>query len=456
MADVFAIQNEIAQKIADQLQAKISAREKAAIEKQPTRDVEAYKLYVEAMSLISMNSGDARFEEPKKNYLRAVELLNQAIVRDPAFLLAYSGLEEAHTELYFLGLDPTPARLALAKSAIDSAFKLQPDSGEVHAARAHYLYHGYLDYDHARDELDLARRTLPNNSRIYEWSGLIDRRQNRWHDAVRDCDHAVELDPQNVKVLNQAMQTSFLLRDYDKVNELQTRIAAFEPKPDPEMGKAWRDLLLRADTRALHAVMKSRDGHDENLVPSDRFRLTLWERNAAEAERLLPTIMTEYGDAYLARDVGYTTLSRDYLEGLIARMRGDVTGEQKAFTAARSKQEEAIRASPDLKTRLLVLGLIDAALGRKADALREGREAVELLPPDKEAFDAADARYYYAVICAWVGERDLAIEQLQVSAKMPAGVAYHEIRLDPHWDPLRDDPRFEKIAASLAPKTSEK
>ena len=137
---------------------------------------------------------------------------------------------------------------------------------------------------------------------------------------------------------------------------------------------------------------------------------------------------------------------------MIARLKGDDAGTRAAFTAARAKQEEAVRTSPHPEPALCVLGLIDAALGRKEEALREGRRAVELARPEKEALDAADVLYYYAVICGWVGELDLAIEQLQASAKMPGGVSYMEIRLDPHWDSLRADPRFEKIVASLKPK----
>jgi serine/threonine-protein kinase len=450
LSDVFAIQDEIAQKIADQLRAKISPREKAAIEKQPTRDLEAYKLYLEATGLID-KSGPLEGEEQKNLLLKAVELLNQAVARDPRFLLAYCRLAEAHDAFYLNGIDHTPARLALAKSAIDSAFKLEPDSGDAHLALAIHLYHGYFDYDRARDELDLALRTLPNNARIYEWSGYIDRRQNRWRDAVRNFNHALELDPQNLKILLDAQATYFNLRDYNKERQLRRRLVSLDPDYSAEKEKSLQDVLERADTRAMHAALKMKSPTEPRFELA-RFVLALWEHDAAEAERTLPAVSAQYADAYIARDVGSTTFSRDYLRGLIARMRGDAAAAQKAFTAARLKQEAAIRESPDINTRLSVLGLIDAGLGRKEDALREGREAVELVPPEKEAFDAADVRYYYAVICAWVGERDLAIEQLEASAKMPGGVLYHEIRLDPHWDPLRGNPRFEKIASSLTPK----
>jgi tetratricopeptide (TPR) repeat protein len=137
---------------------------------------------------------------------------------------------------------------------------------------------------------------------------------------------------------------------------------------------------------------------------------------------------------------------------LIGRLKGDAAAARAAFTAAHTQQEEVLRTQPDDGPVLCVLGLIDAALGRKEDALQEGRRALELTPAEKDSLDAADVLYFYAVLCAWVGERDLAIEQLETSAKLPGGVSYAEIRLDPHWDPLRGDSHFEKIVASLAPK----
>ncbi|PYK76466.1 MAG: hypothetical protein DME42_00045 [Verrucomicrobia bacterium] len=450
LADVFAIQTEIAQKIAAQLQARISLREKAALEQRPTKDITGYNLYLEAKSLIDQ-AINMEGKEMADAYSRAIGLLNQAIERDSGFVLAYCRLAEAQDGVYFKGIDHTQTRLELAKSAIDSAFKLQPNSGEAHLALAIHLYNGYFDYDRARDELDVASHTLPNDSRIFEWSGYIDRRQNRWHDAIRNFNHAVDLDPQNPKVLTSAKSTYWLLRDYRNARELHDRVVALNPKANREMERAWRDVIERGDTQAMHAVLKTKSPDDQEY--SDTFfQLALWERDANTAERMLPAMVARYGDDFQARWVGSTTFSRDHWKGLIARIKGDEVGARAAFTAARAKQEQTVRTNPHPEPALCVLGLIDAVLGRKEEALREGRRAVELARPEKEALDAADVLYYYAVICAWVGERDLAIEQLQASAKMPGGVSYMEIRLDPHWDPLRNDPRFDKIVASLVPK----
>jgi serine/threonine protein kinase/tetratricopeptide (TPR) repeat protein len=444
--DVFAIETEVAQSIANRLRAKISAREKAAMQERPTKDLAAYDLYAQATSLIDK----AAYEQGKeqgKNYFQAIELLNQAIARDPAFLLAYCRLAETHNEIYFGWFDHTPSRLELAKSAINSAFRLKPDSGEAHLALAAHFYHCYFDYNHARDELAIASRTLPNNARIFEWRGYIDRRESRWHDAVRNFERAMELDPQNIKVLKSAAVTYELMREYKQLREIIDRLIVLEPGHH-RGGRTLIDFWERADTRPWHAFDKA--VADRKECPECSFSLALYERNLVDADHALATFGTE---STLQLGInGNTTLSRSFCEGLIARMKGDTVAARAAFNAARMQQEGAVRGRPDYGPPLSILGLIDAALGRKEEALGEGRRALELSPIAKDSLDGADVLYVYAVICAWTGESDLAIEQLETLAKIPAGPSYGDLRLSPNWDPLRSNPRFEKIVASLAPK----
>ena len=445
LADIFAIQSEIAESIADQLEAKISAIEKAAIEERPTGDLVAYDLYVHATSL----TDEALYYgvSSEKNLFQAVELLNQAIARDPAFILAYCKLAEAHDGIYWEGIDHTSGRLDLAKSAIDSAFRLRPDSGEAHLALAVHFYNGYLDYDRARGELAIAVRTMPNNARIFEWRGYIDRRQGRWHDAVRGFRRAIELDPRNRDLLFGAAYTYICLREYEQAREVSDRSALAL-----QLLSGWIDFHERADTRPWYAIVEkilTDNPASARDLARGQFFLGLYRRDAALADRALAAL----GEGTLnGRGIGTIEFSRDYALGLVARMKGDATGALAAFSAARQQQEKVVRADPNDGSKLCVLGLIDAALGEKEAALREGRRAVELLPVAKDALNGAEILYFYAVICTWIGERDLAFEQLETLAKIPAGVSYGEIRLDPFWDPLRGDPRFEKIVASLAPK----
>src|SRR5438067_9746849 len=296
LADVFAIETELAQLIADELQAKLSAGEKAAIAEPPTRDLVAYDLYIRAAALIDQ-ADYVQDKEQEKDLFQAVELLNQAIARDPAFFLAYCRLAEAYDALYFQGVDHTLARLALANSAIDAAFRLQPDSGEVHLALAAHFYHGYFDYDHARDELAIAVRTLPNNARIFEWSGYIDRRQNRWQDAVRNFERAMELDPRNVKILTSGFATYRQLRDYARARTIDDRLIAIEP--NNINNQEWRavvDLEERADTRAWNVFDRMLADHD---CPECPLIFVLYERNAIDADHALAELKEETFDARL-------------------------------------------------------------------------------------------------------------------------------------------------------------
>jgi serine/threonine protein kinase/tetratricopeptide (TPR) repeat protein len=449
--ELFAIQSEITQKVADQIGAKVSAAEKAAIEEPPTRDLVAYDLYIRATSLMkeSMYYGLSNEE----NLFEAVEFLNQAIARDPAFLLAYCKLAEAHDGIYWHGIDRTPGRLDLAQAAIDSAFRLKPDSGDAHLVLGVHLYYGYLDYDRARDELDIAVRTMPNNGRIFEMRGYVNRRQGRWNDARRDFERAIELDPRNRDLLFGAAFTYICLREYKRAREIFDRgIAVDSTNNYMRLLPGWIDFHERADTGLWHATLEkivTENPASARDLTRGRFFVGLYRRDFAAAERALAALNE---GTLNGRGIGAIELSRAYAHGLVARMKGDAAGAEVAFSAARSQQEKAVRANPDDGSQLCFLGLIDAGLGRKEEALREGRRAVELLPATKDALNGAEVLYFYAVICALTGERDLAIEQLKTLAKIPAGISHGEIRLDPFWDPLRGDPRFEQIVASLVPK----
>jgi serine/threonine protein kinase/tetratricopeptide (TPR) repeat protein len=448
--DVFAIETEVAQSIANRLRAKVSAREKLAMQERPTKDLVAYDLYVQATSLID-KAPSQKHNEQGNNYSKATELLKQAIGRDSAFRLAYCRLAEAHDELYFNGFDHTPSRLDLAKSAIDSAFRLKPDSGEAHLALGRHLYHGYREYDRARDELAIALRTLPNNARIFEWIGYLDRRQNRWHDAMHNFERAVELEPRNVQLLTCAAGAHHLLREYEKERETVDRLITLEPNNiDHQLERAWIDVRERGNTHALQAVLE-KIPRDNAEAAHARLDLAFYERDAVAADRALAALGALGEDSFSAGR-GELRLNRAYEQGLVAWIKGDAAAAHAAFTTARVQQEEAVRARPDYGPALCALGLIDAGLGRKEEALREGRRAIERAPIANDSFDGVDALYVFAVICAWTGERDLAMEQLEIVVKIPAGPSYGELRLNPIWDSLRDDPRFDEIIASLAPK----
>ena len=448
LADVFAIQSQIAKAIADQLRAKLSPSEKAAIERPPTGDIAAFDLYTRGKNLLLTTSFSS---SAGANLLKAADLLNQAVARDPAFVQAYCQLAWTHDLLYLFGLDHTPGRLALANAAVQAAFRLRPDAGEVHLARAQNLYRGYLDYDGALAELEIARQTLPNDSRIFELKGYIARRQGRWEEAVQNLERAADLDPRNVDMLQQIALSYAGLRRYAEEKLVLDRALAIEPNnAEMRVTRAFVELDWKADTRSLHQTIDSIRATNPAAIPSiagDWLNCALAERDAAAAKNAL----IASGENPPLHDEA-VHFNPPFVEGVIARMTKDDGKARVAFTAARAEQEKTVQGQPDYGPPLCVLGLIDAGLGRKEEALREGQRAVELLPVEKDAINGPLMSAYFAMIAAWTGDKDLACEQLATAIRYPSSLSYGRLKLLPFWDPLRGDPRFEKIVASLAPK----
>ena len=378
LADVFAIQSEIAKAIVDQLQAKLSPSERNAIAQPPTADVTAFDLYSRARTLIDSISFSA---DNQQRLLQAADLLNQALARDPSFFLAYCQLANTHDNLYFLGNDHTPARLALAEAAIQAAFRLRPEAGEAHVARAEHLYRGYLDYDGALAELDIARRTLPNNPRVFELTGYILRRQGKHEDGLHNLERALELDPRNIFTLQKIALSYLVLRRYSEEVVVLDRALAINPNDaGTKVTRGFVELDRKADTRPLHQTIDSIRAENSagiRNVADTWLICALAERDASAAENALVAL----GENTFGDDAVY--LSRTFGEGLVARMTKEEAKARSAFTAARVQQEKVVQAQPEYGPALCVLGLIDAGLGRKEEALREGRRAIELMPRDK-------------------------------------------------------------------------
>jgi TolB-like protein/Flp pilus assembly protein TadD len=451
LADVFAIQSEIAKAIADQLQAKLSPSEKSAIEQPPTTDITAFNLYSHAKNLFLTAFAGAN---GRADLLQAADLLKQAVARDPSFFQAYCQL--AFTEINIYGIvDHSPEHLAQAEAALQSAARLRPDAGETHLARARNLYWGYLDYDGALRELEIARQTLPGEDWIFSLKGYIERRRGRWEECIHDLERATELDPRNVLTLQQLALTYQQLRRYAEEKATYERILAFEPNdPVTKSAHAFVELDSKADTRPLRKVTDSIREKNSAAVSSiaDNWLLCAFaERDPAAAKEALTALGGNSASLGPIVDVRF---SRPFMEGVIARMTKDDAKMQSAFTGARTEAEKTMQAQPNHAPALCMLGLIDAGLGRKGEALREGRRAVELCPIEKDAFLGIAMVKYLAMIAAWAGETDLACEQLAIATSKPSDLSYGQLKLMPFWDPLRGDPRFEKIVASLAPKTS--
>ena len=452
LADVFAIQSEIAKAIADQLQAKLSPNEKKAIEQPPTTDLAAFDLYSRAKSILLTASFSATSEP---NLRKAIELLDEAVKRDPSFFDAYCQLARAHEQLYGVsGVDHTPARLALAEAAVQAATRLRPDAAETHLARAQYLYYGLRDYAGALAELEIARRALPNDPRLFELTGYILRRRGQQEEGLHNLQRAVELDPRNFLTLQQIAISYQNLGRYAETIAALDRVLAI--MPDNVETRATRGeyyIYWKADTRPLQqtidAILAQGSGAIASAAPS-WFVCALAERDPAAAERALIAL----GDNPCWGE-GTIILSHSFGEGLLARMTKDEARARTAFEAARAQQEKIVQAQPDYGPKLCILAMIDAALGRKDLALEEGRRAIALTPMEKDTINGSYVLQYFAITAAWAGDKELALQQLEAGLHAPQAsemLSYGALKLFPVWDPLRGDPRFEKIVESLAPK----
>ena len=445
--DVFAIQSEIAKAIADQLQARLSPNEKKAIEQPPTSDVAAFDLYSRAKTLLVTQTFSA---QAAPNVRQAIDLLNQAMARDSSFFLGYCQLAYAHDQLYFL-VDHTAARLAQADAAVAAAFRLRPDAGEAHLARADHLYRAYRDYDGALAELEIARRTLPNDARIFELTGYIARRRGQREEGLRNLQRAVELDPRNFYTLQQIALSYLTLRRYSEEAAILDRGLSIKPDDvDTKVIRALIPLDERGDTRPLHQTLDEIRAKDPGAIKSvaDTWLLcALSEQDAGNAQSALVAL----GDNTFGDDA--VRFDRNFGEGLIARMTKNEAKARGAFTTARAEQQKRVQAQPEYGPALCVLGLIDAGLDRKDEALREARRAMDLMPMEKDSINGAHMIEYFAMTAAWAGQKDLACERLAKAVQIGgSSISYGRLKLLPYWDPLRGDPRFEKIVASLAPK----
>ena len=447
LKELFTIQSEMAKNVAEQLHAKVLPAEKLAIEQRPTADMTAFSLYSRAKNLLLMATFGTRV---RANLLEAADLLNQAVVNDPSFFQAHCQLASVNDLLYFLGEDHTPARLALAETAIQAAFRLRPNAGEAHLAHAGHLFRRNLDYQRALAELEIARQTLPGDPRIFELKGHIERRQGNSTKSVQSFEQAIDLDPRNVLTLQQLAITYDDLRRYAEEKAVWDRALTIVPDDvGMQLARAFVEFNSKANTEPLHQLIDQTLAKNPSTIETiaDSWLIcALAERNPPAAVSALAALGENSINDQAVR------LSPRFAEGVIARMTIDDLRARSAFTAARAEQAKIVQAQPDYAPALCVLGLIDAGLGRKEEALREGRYAVQLLIAEKDAISDARMIMYLAMIAAWVGDKELACEQLPVALRYPNPPSYGELKLLPFWDPLRGEPCFEKILASLAPK----
>jgi len=450
-ADLFAIQSELAQSIVSQLKAKLSPQQKAEIEERPTQDLDAFELYLQAKAIIDsyINATDVRAA-----LLQALKSLTEAIQRDPNFVSAYCYAARANDLLYFFDLDPTPDRISLADAAVNAALRLRPDSAEAHFARADYLFRCLRDYDRAMEELAIARPGLPNSTPFFILSGYINRRRNHFHEAERDFSTAFALDPRNPNAYNLLADTYVLQRRFpEAVHVSDNVLAAGEQTPIVRFRRATAILYGTGDTGPLREILtKYPDMEFAGGHTPFRAWMAMLDGNYAEAERLLADSPRQD-----FQDIDFSFYyPKSWYQAMIARAKGDSARAMAAFRECREILAQRLIVKPEHARTIAVLAQVDAGLGQRELALQEAQHAIDLMPISKDIYDGALVLEGLAQVYTWSGEPDRAIEVLQKLVSIPSYINYARLKFHPLWKPLRGNPKFEKIVASLAPKDQSK
>jgi serine/threonine protein kinase/Tfp pilus assembly protein PilF len=450
VADVFAIQTEIAERIADRLRAKLSAAEKTAIAERPTTDLAAFAYYAKANEIDIWSN----WEGAEKSATRKVELLEKSTQRDPNFALAYCALAKAQIDFVSWPGEPEFYKhLELAKNAAEAALRLRPDLGEAHLELARYYFYyaavatGANDFGQARNELEIARRKLPNNAEALAILAKIEKRQNHWDAALANLQRASQLDPRNDEIEYHLARTYFDMRRYHEMEQLMTKKAASGGQENPWIKMALAEIkLAQGDPVAAQSLLEQvpLDFSPTGEIWSTRFDAALYLRDYDAASGVIAAAPAKWADFAFDGQPPHS-----WADAQVARARGDKQAAQRAFAAARENVDAWWGDEPKGANYFALIAKLGAGLGRKEDAIREARQAVELQPIAKDSLDGPTWVANLALVYAWTGERDRALEQLEIVATLPgAAPTYGDLRFNPCWDSLRGDKRFDKIVAT--------
>jgi len=444
LTDVFAIQTDLAQKIVYTLQAKLSPNEKARLDRRPTQDPNAYLLFVQAHDYAN------RTDMFRDTSLKAESLFEQAIKLDPNFSLAYAGLSMVESWVYH-SFDPLPSRRNKARLNADEALRLQPDLPEGHLALGFSYYYGDRDYQRALAEFEIAKRGLPNEAQAYMAIGAIQRRQGKWIESTGNLEKAAALDPKNVGILCNLGYSYMAQRNFEAADKIFDRAIAAEPQSLQAAGM--KAAVAVQSTGDLSAVEKQFSSVPPGADPGG---LITWIRvGILTLERKFPEAL-QVAQQFPGETLATATTApcpKALLEGTLYLYQGDKEKARIAYGHARAVAEKLVREAPQDSARHGQLGVVLAALGQKEQAINEGKRAVELLPESQDAFDGPQGTASLAQIYAWTGEFDEAFRLLDHLLDVPNGLTVPMLKLEPMWDPLRKDPRFQALIDKYSPKT---
>jgi len=442
LVDIFGVESEVAKAIADALQAKLTGGEQQALAVKPTNNAEAYDAYLRGLALEVRASSPTDSEKVVGFYERAVQL-------DPAFALAWARLSRANAQLYFGGLDKTSARRDATERALNTAQKLQPNSPETLLAQAYYQYWVLRDYELAKATFGRVRELVPGSSDVPAALALIARRQGRWDQSVAYWEQTLALDPRNTQWLGLAAETYAMLRQFPAALKTYDRMLDILPDdPDAVASEAkiyQTEGNLEQAGKLLAGV--NAQTHSFNVIATKINQLIL-ERHCDEAIRLIQSRLTE------SRDLSdIEKLFNPFFLVFAQECAGDIAGARATAQQLLPSLETLVKKDPDNPNFAAALSLIHAVLGEKNAAIKEAERAIALLPSAKDAVDGPTHEENLAFVEAMAGEKDRAIPRLQRLLEIPYtnGLTPALLRIDPKWDPLRGDPRFQKLCEEKKP-----
>lgn len=449
LADSLGLQGELAGEIAETLRATLSEDEKARATSKPTQNADAYVFYLRA-NQISRNP-DVLLED----YKTAEQLYTQAIELDPNFALAHARLASVCAEI-FRYYEPTESWKTKARTEAETALRLQPNLAEAHFALGQYIYWMDRDYDRALKQFEIASRLSPSNADTRRLIAAIERRQGKWQEALEAYERVAEIDPQNPNTARELINTNTSMRRWPEAARWGERMRAMAPTSlVAKIQSGYIDFWWKGNTQLLKSVVDQVPaGVDpDGSVTAARWEVAMLQRDHPAAKKVLemsPVSELSYTIAGLTPKI--------FFEGCTYLAQGDNVSAQKAFEQARPAFEAALKEAPESAERHASLGWLYALMGRKNDAIAEGKRAVELKPESKDAVDGSLMNGYLALIYARVGENDLAIPLIERLLKTPGAVdsADYSITLNDlkyrwEWDPLRKDSRFQKLITQSAP-----
>jgi serine/threonine-protein kinase len=431
--DIFAVQSDIAEQVIHQLDITLLEPEQRALKARPTDNLEAYQAYLRGIDYVMKPDMTA------EQYRLAVQMLERAIELDPNFALAFVWLSEALSLLFHLGYDLTEENISKAKAAADRVLELQPELPEGHMALGLYYYNCHKDYDRALEELAIAEKDLPNNSKIPEYIGYIRRRQGNFEEAINNLKKVFELNPQAANLPYELGLTYETLRRYQEAERYHDRSISVAPD------QTFAYLLKAHSYRLQGSLEKARATLEEMPKKTDPESISDWhigwiwqelfERNYQAALELLSSDFVEY---YMGQ--------KALLAGRIYRFMNEPELARSSFDSARIMLEMEAKEHSDNPLAHSRLGIVWAGLGHKEDAIREGKLAVELYPVSKDAYSGPDFVFYLARIYMMVGEYEEALDKIEYLLSIPSStLSVPLLRLDPRWDPLREHPRFKRL-----------